>query len=161
MYADDTSISFAATTNYDLEIMINTESAYVNSWLKAKKLSLIVAKTEFMVIGSRQRLQTQAEVSIQAHIECKEIKRVESSKSLRLAIAETLSWCKHIDNISKKISLGIGALKRVRRFIVTHSATNIYQVLIEPHFMYYCSVWDGLSQTTKITKPRCKSNYQN
>ena len=45
-----------------------------------------------MVIGSRQRLQTQAEVSIQAHIECKEIKRVESSKSLGLTIAETLSW---------------------------------------------------------------------
>ena len=99
MYADDTSISFAAPTNYDLEIMINTELAYVNSWLKANKLSLNVAKTEFMVIGSRQRLQTQTEVSIQAHIECKEFKRVESSKSLGLTIAETLSWSKHIDNI--------------------------------------------------------------
>ena len=99
MYADDTSVSFVAPTNYDLEKMINTELAYVNSWLKANKLSLNVAKTEFMVIGSRQRLQTQAEVSIQAHIECKEIKRVESSKSLGLTIAETLSWSKHIDNI--------------------------------------------------------------
>jgi len=92
MYVDDTSISFPAPTNYDLEIMINTELAYVNSWLKANKLSLNVAKTEFMVIGSRQRLQTQAEVSIQTHIECNEIKRVESSKSLGLTIAETLSW---------------------------------------------------------------------
>lgn len=141
MYADHTSIGFAAPTNYHLEIMINTELACVNSWLEANKLSLNVAKTEFMVIGSRQRLQTQAEVSIQAHVECKEIKRVESSKSLGLTIAETLSWSKHIDNFSKKISLAISALKRVRRFIVIHSATNIYQVLIEPHFMYYCSAW--------------------
>ena len=90
MYADHTSIGFAAPTNYHLEIMINTELACVNSWLEANKLSLNVAKTEFMVIGSRQRLQTQAEVSIQAHVECKEIKRVESSKSLGLTIAETL-----------------------------------------------------------------------
>ena len=37
-------------------------------------------------------LQTQAEVSIQAHIEGKEIKRVDSSKSLGLTIDETLSW---------------------------------------------------------------------
>ena len=33
-------------------------------------------------------LQTQAEVSIQAHIEGKEIKRVDSSKSLGLTIDE-------------------------------------------------------------------------
>ena len=37
-------------------------------------------------------LQNQAEVSIQAHIEGKEIKRVDSSKSLGLTIDETLSW---------------------------------------------------------------------
>lgn len=156
MHADDTSISFTAPTKFDLEIMINTELGNVNSWLEANKLSLSLAKTEFMVIGFRQRLQTQAEVSIQAHIEDKEIKRVESSKSLGLIIDETLSWSKHIDNILKKIPSGIGAFKRVRQFI----NTRIYQALIELHFMYCCSVWDGLSQTTKITKPRCKSYYQ-
>ena len=71
---DNTSISFAAPTNYDLEIMINTKLANVNSWLKANKLSLNVTKTEFLIIGFRQRLQTQTEVSIRAHIEGKEIK---------------------------------------------------------------------------------------
>jgi len=74
MYVDDTSISFAAPINYDLEIMINTELANINSWLKANKLSLSVTKTEFLIIGFRQRLQTQTEVSIRAHIEGKEIK---------------------------------------------------------------------------------------
>ena len=69
MYADDTSISFVAATNYDLEIMLKTDLANVNTWLKANKLSLNVAKTEFMITGSRKRLQTEAEVSIQAHIE--------------------------------------------------------------------------------------------
>ena len=44
MYVDDTSISFAAPTNYDLEIMINTELANVTSSLKANKLSLNVTK---------------------------------------------------------------------------------------------------------------------
>ena len=102
MYSDDTSIGFAAPKNYDLEIMIKTELANVNSWLKANKRSLNVAKTEFMILGSRHRLQTQAEVSIQAHIEGKEIKRVDSSKFLGLTIDTTLSWSKHISNISKK-----------------------------------------------------------
>ena len=102
--------------------MINTELAYVNTkWLKANKLSLNVAKTEFIIIGFYQRLQTQAEVSIQAHIEGKEIKRVDSSKFLGLTIDENLSWSKHIDNISKKNSSGIGALKHARLFINTYS----------------------------------------
>ena len=71
---------------------INTELAHVNSWLKANKLVVLnVSNTEFMIIGSRQRLQTQAEVSIRAHIEGKEIKRVDSSKFLGLTMDETLS----------------------------------------------------------------------
>ena len=38
-------------------------------------------------------------------------------------------------------------MKRVRPLSNTHSATKIYQALTsEPHFMYCCSVWDGLSQ---------------
>ena len=115
MYADDTSISFAAPTNYDLEIMLKTDLANVNTWLKANKLSLNADKSEFMITSSRQRLQTQAEVSIQGN-RGKEIERVDSSKSLGLTIDETLSRSKHIDNISKKIFSGIGALKRVRPF---------------------------------------------
>ena len=51
--------------------------------------------------------------------------------SRELTIDETLFCSKHIDNISKKISSGVGALKRVRSFINTHSATKIYQTLIE------------------------------
>ena len=35
----------------------------------------------------------------------------------------------NIDNISKKISSGIGALNRVRPFIKTHGATKIHQAL--------------------------------
>ena len=71
--------------------MINTELANVNNWLKANKRRPNVAKTEFMIVGSHQRLQTQPEVSIQAHIKGKEIQGVYFSKSLGLTIDETLS----------------------------------------------------------------------
>ena len=152
MYADVTSISFAAPTNYDLEIMMNTELTNVNSWLKANKLSLNGTKAEFMITGSCQRSQTQAEVSIQAHIEGKEIKRVDSFKSLGLTIDENLSCSMHINNISRKICSTIGALKRVRPFINTHSATKIYQALIEPHFMYCCRCLGWSQPNFKLQK---------
>ena len=60
--------------------------ANVNSWFKANKLSLNVTKTEFLIIGFCQRLQTQTEVSIRAHVEGKEI------KSWLLKVSWTNNW---------------------------------------------------------------------
>ena len=39
----------------------------LNPWLEASKLSLNVAKTEFMVISSRYKLQTQKDSTIDIH----------------------------------------------------------------------------------------------
>ena len=58
MYADDTNVTFSAATIPDLESQINNDLKYIDRWLKANKLSLNVAKTEFMVISSRQKLQS-------------------------------------------------------------------------------------------------------
>ena len=54
MYADDTSISLAAANVSDLENEINIELINLNWWLKANKLSLNIAKAEFMIIESCQ-----------------------------------------------------------------------------------------------------------
>lgn len=56
MYADDTNVTFAASDMLGLETQINTELKSINLWLKPNKLSLNVAKTEFMVISSRQKM---------------------------------------------------------------------------------------------------------
>ncbi|KXJ15113.1 putative RNA-directed DNA polymerase from transposon X-element [Exaiptasia diaphana] len=146
MYADDTSISFAAQTKHELQTLINRELSNVNIWLKSNKLSLNVAKTEFMTIGSRQRLMTQANAPIDIHIESSKIKQVSKTKSIGVIIDETLSWAEHVNYISKKISSAIGALKRVRCFIDQATAAKIYKAIIEPHFNYCSPVFDGISQ---------------
>ena len=69
---------------------------------------------------------------------------ISSSESLGLTIDENLNWSKHIDNISKKVSSGIGALKRMRSFIDKETAIKVYQGLIEPYLTYCASVWDGM-----------------
>ena len=145
MFADDTSISLNASNLIDLESFINIELSNLNHWLIANKLSLNIAKTEFMIIGSRQRLLTQQNSEINIVIEGNEIKKVDHAKSLGLTIDDRLSWSKHIDDICKKITSGIGALKRLRPFVSTSTAIQIYKALILPHFDYCSTVWDGLS----------------
>ena len=58
MYANDTSVTFSVATIPDLESQINSDLKYIDHWLKANKWSLNVAKTEFMVISSRRKLQS-------------------------------------------------------------------------------------------------------
>ena len=146
MYADDTNVTFAASDMLGLETQINTELKSINLWLRANKLSLNVAKTEFMVISSRQKLQSLNDKAVNINVEGVKINQTDHSKALGLNIDENLSWKEHIHEISKKVASSIGALKRVRPFISMHTAIKIYKGLIEPHFDYCSVVWDGLSQ---------------
>ena len=91
MYADDTNVTFSAATIPDLESQINSDLKYIDRWLKANKLSLNVAKTEFMVISSRQKLQSLNDYTMSIHIDGVPINRSNQSKSLGLIIDENLS----------------------------------------------------------------------
>ena len=94
-----------------------------------------------MVIGSNQRIHALSKNQIDIEINGKSIKKVEEAKSLGLFTDEHLSWTKHIEEISKKISSAIGP------FISESTALRIYQALILPHFDYCSPVWDELSVT--------------
>ena len=146
MYADDTSISIAASSLPELESALNTELTYLHEWLNVNKLSLNIAKTELMLIGSRQRLSaTTTGHSLTIQIKGHEIDRVPHTKSLGVHIDQNLSWSKHVNETAKIVSSGIGALKRLRPFICEDTAILLYRALIEPYFDYCCPVWDGLS----------------
>ena len=64
----------------------NTELANLHEWLNVNKLSLNIAKTELMLIGSRQRLATTIGHSFTVQIEGHEIDRVPHTKSLGIYI---------------------------------------------------------------------------
>ena len=75
---------------------MTSELNNLTCWLRANRLSLNVAKTELMIIGSRQRLHAQCDeidislISILS-IDDKMIKRVDHTKSLGLTIDAQLS----------------------------------------------------------------------
>lgn len=141
MYADDTNISFEGTSVQEIEEQMNNELQNINVWLRANKLSLNVAKTEIMLIGSRQRLAAQASRNILIETENVAIKQVEKAESLGVIIDNTLGWDEHIAKMTKKISSCLGALKRTRKFVTKDCAIQMYNALITPHFDYCSEVW--------------------
>ena len=64
-----------------------------------------------------------------------------------MTLDENLTWKNHVGAITKKISSGINALKRVRGLIDNETAIKAYQGFIEPYFLYCAPVWDGLGDT--------------
>ena len=82
MFADDTNTSFSSNNLSDLENLMNFDLQSLNRWLIANKLSLNVAKTEFMVIGSRQRLATFDGHELCVTVNNESVKQVKSAKTL-------------------------------------------------------------------------------
>ena len=58
MFADDTNISYVADSVNELQHVLNSELKSLHNWLNTNRLSLNIAKAEFMTIGSRQKIRT-------------------------------------------------------------------------------------------------------
>ena len=115
-----------------------------------------MTKTEFMLIGSRQKLSTLTATPFLT-INGTPINQVPTSKSLGILIDSNLTWGSHIDKLAKKIASGSAAVKRVRQFVPSSTLHLIYKALIQPHFDYCSVVWGNCGikiswQTSKAPK---------
>ncbi len=66
------------------------------------------------------------------------IKRVTKTKSLGIQIDQFLSWDNHLEEICKKASSGIGAIRRLKSFVSRESLISVYYALVQPYFDYCC-----------------------
>ena len=145
MFADDTSLTAVGKTFNEAEDIANKDLKNVKAWLSSNKLSLNIAKTEYLLIGSRPKIK-RMDVQPTVKIDTCPIKRVKCAKMLGVEIDEHLNWEKHIECIASKVSSGIGALKKLKEFVNRDTLVLVYNALIQPHFDYCCEVWDELGK---------------
>ena len=89
MYADDTHLTFASNDVVYPEENMNDDLTKITEWLTLNNLTLHKSKTEFMLIGSRQRLNTFNRLP-SFTIDSNSIKQVEFTKSLGVYIDQNL-----------------------------------------------------------------------
>jgi hypothetical protein len=106
MFADDTNLTTASSNKEELQRRLNFDLELMHNWLLANKLTLNKDQTEYMLIGSHQRLSTVETDPILEFGDTK-IKRVKHAKSLVIIIDEQLLWKNQIEAISGKVSKGI------------------------------------------------------
>ena len=156
MYADDTSITNSGTVVLSIENEINEDLNKLKSWLQTNRLSLNVVKSEFMMIGSRQRL-AQLTSDPKLYIGDTKLKRVENTVSLGVTIDENLNWKDHVAKVCKKVSSGLGALRRVRDVVPSESLNFVYKALVQSHFDYCSSVWDTCDKGLRLRLQRLQN----
>ena len=82
LFADDTNFTACSHSIADIEIAAYSDSENLRHWLIANKLSLNVAKTEFMLIGSPQMLGNVSNYQANISIDNKQVQQVNKSKAL-------------------------------------------------------------------------------
>ena len=112
MYADDIHLTYSNGNIHSIQSSQNEDLLNINRWLTANKLILNRTKTEFMLIGSRQKLNNLPSLP-SLNINNFPIKHSQCSKSIGVLIDETLTRKNHVDALSKKIASVIAAIKRI------------------------------------------------
>jgi hypothetical protein len=120
MFADDTNISTQGKTDTEIQERLNTDLENVHQWLTSNKLTLNKKKTEYMIVGSRQRISNILTDPI-VKFGDSTIKRVNKSKTLGVIVDEHLSWkykvLFQIESIVSKSSKGIGMIQRIKKCV--------------------------------------------
>ena len=150
IFADDTNLLYSDKNLKTLEFVINTELKKVHQWLVSNKLSLNTKKTNFIIFHPYQKKLTyQPNIFIHDNdlkkdvaLECKDY-----VKYLGILIDKNISWKKHIDTVTAKISKIVGIISKIRHFVPFHTVLTIYQSLILPHLKYGLTIWGQANKT--------------
>ena len=106
LFADDTNLTASGDSILHLETAVNSDLENLRKWLIANRLTLNVAKTEFMLIGSKQMIKSISDLQLNVVIENKPVKHVIECKTLGVTLDQHLSWKSNTENICNKITSG-------------------------------------------------------
>ena len=154
MYADDTSLAHSAKDVKDITSTMNTELESLKIWLHGIKLSLNVAKTTSMLIGTRHIINDKITAELLRTnfvISGEPIEQNPSVKYLGVHIDNKLKWKDHMKAVASKVTRAIAVIKRTRKFTPKRTLKMLYQGLVEPHFKFCCSVWGTCGIITRCT----------
>ena len=113
LFADDTSVYIEADKESDLIKPLNEELAKLNIWLNANKLTIIIAKSHYMVFH-RGSGKSNICSPILNNVS---LEMVQCTKFLGIIIDDGLKWTNHISYIKIKLQKGFGIILRARKFI--------------------------------------------
>ena len=123
-FADDTTIYCSETTLDENRKKATSEHSKILDWLHANRLSLNINKINITIFGPQCSTHDYSSGTIR--LNGQDIKHVNECKLLGSYLDTHLTWKRHIERISAKISSAIFAINRARNFLSKHALRCLY-----------------------------------
>ena len=114
---------------------LNDELIIISEWFKTNLLSLNLAKTSYMIFGTRKYND------INLRMQNTPLTRPYKTKFLGIILSANLKWQKHIDVVLNKTSKSIGIISKVRHLLLPYLTRMLYMTLVEPYLNYCNLIW--------------------
>ena len=139
LFADDSNVFLSHSSYDDLIRLLNEELLNISRWFKVNMLSLNLNKTNYILFSSNRKACPNSLGTV--IIDAKEIPQVSSVKFLGVYVDQHLTWKTHIEQISRKIAINIGIIKRISYILSPHILLTLYYTMIYPYLSYCNMVW--------------------
>ena len=145
-FADDTYLKFSSKCEKELRKKMNADLKSLFTWLCANRLSLNVAKTEFIIFKPPQKsLSTRLTLKLNGTV-LYESKKI---KYLGLIVDDRLKWNFHINELGKSLGRAIGIIYRLKKTgCPLKILLNLYFALFQSHLSYGLLAWGTASKTS-------------
>ena len=168
MFADDTTCLFSGKNIDELVKLMNDEIHKIALWYRNNKMAINTSKTKYIIFHSkgrsvRQNIDLVYNLNDPGQHKNENIFKIDRIftdnkiadqrhyKLLGVYFDENLTFNKHIENLSAKLSKSIFFLRRAKNFISTKALTALYHVLFHSHLLYCINI-TGCASKTSIEK---------
>ena len=147
-FADDTNLLFSSKNIKEIKKTLNNDLKLLYEWLCANRLSLNVAKTEFLVFRPPQKKLNERLV-----LRLNGSNIFESSKIIYLGVIldSRLRWKHHINELTKKLSRAVGMIYKIRNDCTKHVLLSLYYSIFHSQLSYGLLLW-GKSSDSYLSK---------
>ena len=147
-FADDTNLLCIENNEKILRKRMNEDLKLIFEWLCTNRLSLNVAKTEFIIFKPpKKRMINRFTLKLDG----KTIFESPKIKYLGLIMDSRLTWKYHINELRKKLSKSIGIIYKMKNLAPLRVLNSLYYALFHSHLNYGICVWGNASE--KLLQP--------
>ena len=122
-----------------LEAVLNKDLHVISNWFKLNKLSLNVAKTNYMIF--KNKYSPNANINVNISIDNNQLDQVKTTKFLGILIDDNLNWRSHTTHVCNIISKYNGIIRKVKQFLPSESLSTLYNTLVYPYINYCAIIW--------------------
>ena len=114
-------------------------------WLKKNRLLVNINKSNFMIIGSKRKVDEISDINVDVNDYC--LNKCDETKLLGVMIDSYLIWHPYDEYLYSKIVPKIGLLHRLRQTVISDILNIIYLSIIQPYFDDCITIWGSCSKT--------------